>query len=277
MSPQMNDLRQSLRNLKNDILYHYYDFRINTPQYPYQIAFRRTPYRILFILSHMRSGSSLLTHILNSNPEIIGYGETHIEYSSEQDLKKLIYKIYCKNRSFEMNHKYVLDKVLHNRKFTDISFLLSDSIYNIFLLRSPQRSLASMLDIKPHWSEQEACSYYINRLERLSNYAKILNDKNHNLFIQYDSLIDNTQAVFTALKEFLGTTEGFSENYQVLKTTGMRGIGDSSPNIKAGKIIRKPRQLEHQISPDLVKKSLQAFDRCSDTLSQYCKTVDFSI
>ncbi|MGV2388843.1 MAG UNVERIFIED_CONTAM: sulfotransferase [Microcystis novacekii LVE1205-3] len=42
----------------------------------------------------MRSGSSLLTHILNSNPEIIGFGETHLVYESEQDFKALMFQLY---------------------------------------------------------------------------------------------------------------------------------------------------------------------------------------
>jgi LPS sulfotransferase NodH len=39
-------------------------------------------YEFVHILSHMRSGSTLLAHLLASHPEIIGYGETHIRYRS---------------------------------------------------------------------------------------------------------------------------------------------------------------------------------------------------
>jgi len=86
---QIQALRHGIRLYKNDLIAGYFYFRINTLADPYTIVGRGQPYRILLILSHMRSGSSLLTHLLNSNPEIIGYGETHIQYASEQDFKKL--------------------------------------------------------------------------------------------------------------------------------------------------------------------------------------------
>src|SRR5262245_13075611 len=39
----------------------------------------------LFVLSHMRSYSSLLSHVLGSHPEIDGYCETHLRYRSGLD------------------------------------------------------------------------------------------------------------------------------------------------------------------------------------------------
>ncbi|MDY7013544.1 MAG: sulfotransferase family protein, partial [Cyanobacteriota bacterium] len=93
MAKTSHNFRDSLRDIKNEIIRKYFEYRIQTPHDPYRILFRLQPYRVLFILSHMRSGSSLLTHILNSNPEIIGYGETHLQYSSEADFKRLMLKV----------------------------------------------------------------------------------------------------------------------------------------------------------------------------------------
>ena len=41
----------------------------------------------VFIVAHMRSGSSLLEHILSSNPEIIGAGEQSRIYATNTDFK----------------------------------------------------------------------------------------------------------------------------------------------------------------------------------------------
>ena len=38
------------------------------------LKFKNKPYKFLFVMGHIRSGSSLLMHILATNPEIIGYG-----------------------------------------------------------------------------------------------------------------------------------------------------------------------------------------------------------
>jgi hypothetical protein len=279
---QIQPLRHGIRLYKNDLIAGYFNFRINTIADPYTIVGRTQPYRILLVLSHMRSGSSLLTHLLNSNPEIIGYGETHIQYASEQDFKKLFVKVYLNSREFtqiedlrklQMNQNYVLDKVLHDNKFLTEDILNSQQVYAVFLLREPQRSLASIMDLKPHWDEEKACHYYINRLSSLVRYAQLINSKQRSLFLTYQQLLDHTDSVFTAFKDVLETREKFSEQYEVLRTTGMPSIGDSKGNIKAGRIIRNQRKLNHTISPDLIDKAKLQFEQCSEALSDYCSTI----
>lgn len=283
MDSKISNFRHSIRLFKNDLIQTYYNFRINTIEDPYKIRLRIKPYRILFIISHMRSGSSLLTHILNSNSEILGYGETHIQYSSESDFKKLMTRLYWYGQEFrnlnhlknlKMNHKYVLDKVLHNNKFLDEEFLISENIYSIFLIREPQRTLNSIMELKPHWSQEKTLNYYCERLSKLENYAEKINNKERSLLITHDQLLNHTNSVFKSLKNFLVTEEGFSEEYQILKTTGMRDVGDHKGSIKAGHIVRTPRKLENKIAQDLVEKARESFNHCSTTLSQYCSTVE---
>lgn len=282
MNDRLQEIRESIRTFKNQIIQNYYRTRINAIDDPYQVRWRKSPYRILFILSHMRSGSSLLTHILNSNPEIIGYGETHLQYASESDFRKLIAKVYWKSQDFktlqdlknlQMNHKYILDKVLHNNKFLSDKFLTSERVYVIFLIREPQRSLPSIIDLKPDWSEDKALSYYNGRLLMLEQYARIINSKQRSLLLTYDRLLDDTSSVFETLNQFLETKTGFSEEYDLLETTGRQGVGDSKGAIAAGKIIRNPRKLETNFSPDLLQRGTIAFDRCLATLQDYCLSV----
>ena len=47
----------------------------------------------IFVLSHMRSFSSLLCHILGSHSEISGYLETHLSYIGRSDLHRLEAKV----------------------------------------------------------------------------------------------------------------------------------------------------------------------------------------
>lgn len=262
-----------VKSLPIRINYKYYQFRINTITDPYRIQLRNSPYRVLFILSHMRSGSSLLTHLLISNPEIMGYGETHLNYSSEKDLKELIFKLYWRFKDLKMNHKYVLDKVLHNHKILDDSILKSENIYLIFLLREPEKTLKSILQLKSHLNEEQALQYYIHRLDKLNSYAEMIDNKKHCLFITYEQVLNQSQLVFQTLQDFLGTKIGFSEEYQVLQTTGIRGIGDSSENIKAGRIIRQKRDLEISISPELQEQADQSFEKSYQILFHYCQTI----
>jgi hypothetical protein len=274
MANQLEEIRNSLRLFKNQLVYQYYDYRINSLQDPYQILWRNQPYKVLFILGHMRAASSLLTHILNSHPEIIGYGETHLQYNSESDLKNLMLKVYFKiqNKRLDMPHTYVLDKLLHDSKILNDKVLDSPNIYAIFLVREPARTLSSILELKSDWSHQKACHYYVQRLASLEAYAQLIDPK-QSIFITHEQLINQTHEVFTALKQILSTKTNFSEEYEVLNTTGMRWIGDQSKNISAGRIVRKPKKLNEDISPELLEQAQNAYQHCCTTLSQLCTTI----
>src|SRR5690606_30087767 len=67
--------------------------------------------RYILVLSHMRSYSSLLCHILNSNPEVAGYVETHSSYASRADLWRLKRRVFL-GTDAEVGGRYVLDKIL---------------------------------------------------------------------------------------------------------------------------------------------------------------------
>jgi hypothetical protein len=278
-------MHKYIQELKNNLVHKYFENRIYQESNPYKVLGRKNPYKVIFILSHMRSGSSLLTHILASNPEVIGFGESHLKYSSELDFKKLMMKVYCQFQEFKnfpedltkfsMDHTYILDKVLHNQKFLDNSFLRSEQIYTIFLIREPQRTFASLLDLKPHWNQEDAFNYYGDRLLKLQEYAQIINNKKRTLLITHAQILNQTDRVLETLQNFLGTKVAFSEEYNILESTGKRDIGDYRGNIKAGKIIRTPRKLNnYEISPELIEKGVNLYDECRNKLSKYCQTID---
>jgi hypothetical protein len=280
--PKQKSFLERIRVKKNKLVQDYLKFRIHAVSEPDKILFRTEACKFLFILSHMRSGSSLLAHILSNNSEIIGFGETHTEYHSELDLKQLMVKIYtrlCEVRrpsdlkQLRMHHTYILDKVLHNSKFSDYSFLASDTIYSIFLLREPKRSLISLLDLKPHWDEATAVEYYTDRLRQLEVYARFINNPKRTLVVTYEQLLNQTDTTLCKLQQFLNTTQPLSENYHLLKTTGQPGVGDHKGNIKAGRIVRDQRKLDHTVSDRGIHCGQTAFDQCIQTLSQYCTVI----
>ncbi|NET31592.1 MAG: sulfotransferase [Cyanothece sp. SIO1E1] len=266
-------LLNHLRAIKAQTINNYHSFRIGTTTEPYYVRFRKEPYRILFILGHMRAGSSLLTHLLTTNPEIVGFGETHLKYSSEKDFKHLLLKVYSHKRELKMDHKYVLDKILHNNKFIEKEIPHSKYLYTIFLVREPQRSLSSIIGIKPHWHQEEALGYYSRRLVMLEKYARSINSKEHSFFLTHDQLLNKTELVFKSLQNFLDVKQPFSEQYEVSSTTGRRGVGDWAGNIKAGHIIRNKQKSASLIRSELVEQGTQAFHHCCNTLSEYCQTV----
>lgn len=282
MASTLGQWRQRIREYKNDLVQTYFNYRIEAANQPYGVAFRAKPYRFLLLLSHMRSGSSLLTHLLTTNPEVIGYGETHTNYTDANDFKGLLKKVYWQAQDFRtlgdvqnlrMNHQYVMDKVLHNKKFLDHDFLKSEQVYAIFLLREPERSLASIADLKPHWNQQDTIEYYTERMTMLVNYARLIKSPNRLLVVTYEQLLDNTPKVLTTLQRFLQTQAPFTEEYKVLKTTGMKGVGDPKGKIKAGKIVRSQRQLTQSFPPELVERAKQVHSQCQQELMDLCQSI----
>lgn len=283
MAATLRQWRQQIREYKNDWVQTYFNYRIEATNQPYKVAFRPKPYRFLLLLSHMRSGSSLLTHLLTTNPEVIGYGETHTNYTDAEDFKTLLKKVYWQAQDFRtlrdvqnlrMSHQYVMDKVLHNKKFLNHDFLQSEQVYAIFLLREPERSLASIADLKPHWNQQDTIEYYTERMATLVDYARLINNPQRTLVVTYEQILDDTTKVLATLQQFLQTQTPFRENYKVLKTTGMRGVGDPKGNIKAGKIVRSQRQLNQSFSPDLIAQAKQVHSDCQTALMQLCRVAN---
>ncbi|TVR05719.1 MAG: sulfotransferase family protein [Phormidium sp. GEM2.Bin31] len=278
-SSNSKTLREQVRYYKNQAIQTYFHQRIYRHESPYQIWGRSQPMKILIILSHMRSGSSLLTHILNQNPAILGYGETHITYQTPQDFKQLMAKVYWQCHEFKslsdlkylrMTHQYVLDKVLHNKLIADKSLLNHPQVSVIFLIREPATTLTSLQKLKPHLEQHEQLRYYKNRLITLGNYAEFVNDNERSLWLTYDQLLHQTQTVLSKFKAFLETDLEFSEHYQIMKTTGKKGVGDSRGKIKAGTIVRNRPTSEIHLSPDIKAEAEAVYQNTHQRLLSFC-------
>ncbi len=238
----------------------------------------RSAYEYIFVLSHMRSGSSLLTHLLVSHPAICGFGETHIGYTSQRQFKELIYRVLFVLHRFPLagNERYMLDKVLHDAFFMPqyASLLLARPVRVIFLLRRPQETLASLINTL-HYSEQEATTYYCQRLATLEQFAQYVAVQKPCIFITYTQLVEQTAAVFSLLQTYLELDQPLSEYYTVFPTTGRPGVGDISPHIRAGRILR-PHERERGpslvLAPACLQRAEAAFCRCAAYLAEHCLT-----
>lgn len=241
----------------------------------------RQPFKFLFVFAHMRSGSSLLTHILNSNPEIVGYGETKIEYLKHDSLNTLLKKnaeFFGKNR---LSETFVMDKIVQDELFVDFSILKRPDVRCIFLLREPERSVASITkmyrEVLPKLldgfigGEKEALEYYRHRLDKMSHLAEAAENSHNCYFITFDQLMERTDLVFSELKNFLGVTHEFSETYDLHRGTGVAGIGDFSQSIKQGKIVREKSAALDSLAPETIELALASYNTASTRLKAACR------
>ena len=239
------------------------------------------PCKYLFLVGHMRSGSSLLTHILDTNPEITSYGETHLRYKSGRDVDWLVQDVFPTLRRLRLT-RYVMDKVVQEHHLCDEVFRREDC-YFIFLVRDPDASVRSMVRAFPTWKGKEhldrdaaiakAIAHYNARLRSISREAELIGDPNRAVFLRHADLVDRTKESFTLVQTMLGLTSPLSEEYSLSRTTGEFGKGDSSDSIRKGFIDRKIVHAEQSLDRQVLSPSDILFEDTCDRLQGLCKSL----
>ncbi|HEX9774430.1 MAG TPA: hypothetical protein VGB83_02465 [Actinomycetota bacterium] len=235
------------------------------------------PRRTLFVLSHMRSYSSLLCHILHSNADITGYIEQHASYRSSIDLLDLRIRL-AHEAEDGLSGRYVLDKILHNKAKLDPAILRRDDVFCVFMVREPEMTIKStlaMVNRKSRWEgtdwKSDPAGYYVRRLDRLVELAELR--PRHSLFFEADSLIDSTDAVLAGLSSFLELKHPLAPTYETFELTGKPRFGDPGKFIGAGEIVKERNEYADVTIPeeDLLRAK-EAFERTRDVLTRRCTT-----
>jgi hypothetical protein len=200
------------------------------------------PYKRIILLSHMRANTSLLGHVLGSNPQIEGYYELHIGYYSWKSFIRQKLK-YFSEHSPKKNATYMFDKVLHNEHYVNPDVFSSDDIV-IIMVRDPISTIKSIqklfLKVDPsheNTNPENARAYYISRLEQLINLAKKLQGQYY--FLNADDLTQSPDSILDFLTKKLELKTPLSKKYNLFKNTGVKGTGDSSENMVKGEIQAK--------------------------------------
>jgi hypothetical protein len=233
-------------------------------------------YQFIFILSHMRSGSSLLTKIVSNNPEVNGFGEANFRYLAPRDYGSSIGKILYVNRRSKKNGQgqYILDKLLFNYllPLESIDLLLAKNVRVIFLIREPKESIASMINTMK-MSAEESYNYYIDRLAILERYAEIISENSQAVMVTYEQILRQTDVVFKLLQGYLGLSVPLQEEYEL--TTRPDYGGDPSPNLASGRILRDiPKQVLVQFPEEWLQKAQNSYIHCSQVLRHHCTYLD---
>jgi hypothetical protein len=194
------------------------------------LIIRRPRYRFILVLGHMRSGSTLLTHILTSHPDFVGFGESNLFYKTAADFEKLVllnchylHRLYLPERN-------IVDQINHNEMVTDEVLLAADA--TIILTRSQEPTVKSLLKLFPNWRRNDAVAYYAARMERLMHYRELLRERS--ISLTYEDLTSKPETL-SQLSKYLELDVPLSANYEINRTTGV--VGDTSKNILTGTIV----------------------------------------
>jgi hypothetical protein len=230
----------------------------------------------IFILSHMRSYSTLLAHLLGSHPEITGYAERGISYRSSMKLYGLRLRMTL---SRELGRaRYVLDKVLHDRYRISKRVLVRHDVVPIILVRRPEPTLASIFGLgaltgaRGWYTDAEAVTrYYERRLARLAEYGSWTRDRA--IVVRSEDLMGSTPRVLTRLTHALELQSPLAPTYRLFEHTGKPGYGDPSPRILAGRVTapKHERSVPHSISDAQLRRAHLAYVSCTSDLAQYTR------
>jgi hypothetical protein len=226
--------------------------------------------KIILILGHIRSGSSLLQHLLISNPQITGFGENHMSYEGFEDFTQLACNTLWCLRTLRMPETYWVDKIVHLRSFNISERILKDNnVFTVFMVRDPLASIQSIFknstDVLP-----VSIQYYSEMMNELECYGRLIPDKKHGFFLTYDQLLNETDTVLTGLSQYLKLDPPLDDTYDLLPTTGKSSYGDWSENIKSGKIVKLPGDHSIKIPDESIAPAAAAYNRCRMTLKTYC-------
>jgi len=234
----------------------------------------------LFVFSHMRSYSSLLSHVLGSHPDIDGYCETHLRYNFPFDVLRLQWRVR-KLTGEPLRGRYVLDKILHNFTISP-SILESRRLRAVVMLRHPADALQSILHMGTHLDPlaqntnlEHVTDYYVARLERLTELARKVGSRA--AFVESDALLERPDETLQFLQEHLQLSEPLEKRYRSFAKTGKPKFGDPSPAIHTGEIgARKPRRVTFVIPTAVLVKVKVAHAACLEACHRHCATMPSS-
>jgi len=248
----------------------HYDFQYGTA------APHRYAGTFLFVVSHMRSYSSLLCHILGSHPEISGYSEALQSYFRRNDLDRLARTVRERTGDATLK-RLLLDKMLHLHWKIAPGILRRDDVRCIFLLRNAPDTMASILNLSrarretgPYTVPSMVALYYARRLAQMEQFGSQVAGRA--LFVESERLLDDTDALLARIAQWLDLSEPLSAEYRTFRYTGVAGHGDPSPHIKAGKVLANTVDRHRDYAPiaisgDVLERGNAAYTRCRAALS----------
>jgi hypothetical protein len=236
----------------------------------------------IFLLSHVRGYTTLLSHILGSHREISGYAETWRSYRTARDLLKLRCAV-CSHGNYKPNCTYFLDKILHNCLQISDSILDRPDIHYIFMIRKPVPTIKSMVALYRKAIEQrgatevttlpstveDAVVQYSNRLSFLVGVSARLRRRSQRaIVVRAEDLISRPFSVLSELQTFLHLRSALDEHYSVFNHTGEWNFSDTSDFVRKGKIERnRPPHGEILVSDQLAHKANCEYERCLAALT----------
>jgi len=229
----------------------------------------------VLVLSHMRSRSSLLAHLLGSHPEIDGYSELNQPYTRRRDLMRMRANVSASLEGKPLGGRLLLDKVLHSHHRVGETILGRPDVKVIFLVREPAPTISSILamnDSLPglaiYPGERGAVAYYTDRLDLLAQKGR---DRGRDqLVVRSEELMADPENTLDRVALYLGLSSPIETTYSTFARTGEPGRGDFSDAIRQGRIVADTDRSAIAIRPELLAEAQRSYARTMQRLDESC-------
>lgn len=229
--------------------------------------------RCLFVIAHMRCGSTALSNVLCSRPDVSGYGEAHIRYDTPNAVGRLIVN-QAARRSWAPNAPILFDKILHNRHDTQPvpGFFEARAV---FLARRPFRSIASIVDLYARLGRQHeypdlaaAARYYIDRVEQMCRLWHQF-PAERRVGLTHDALLQDPDASLENISAALAIKPALENHYTSRRASRRGGAGDPLVSGAHSRIEKQSVQTDGEtfdLPPSLVAALNAAYSRYLETI-----------
>lgn len=224
--------------------------------------------RCLFLIGHMRCGSTALANILCSRAEISGYGESHVIYDVNAAPGSLALNQIGKRR-WKARARYLFDKILHNN-LDDAPPEAFFGARAIFISRDPDAAVPSLVNLfrsigsSEYATPAEAATYYSERLRRMGALWAAFPPARR-ISIAHDDLVSAPDAELGRLGAFLHLSPGLSNSYSHPRRAFGPGAGDP---IRAPKLTRIVAA-GNRSGPDEPQFSAAEMSRARDAFAEF--------
>ena len=228
--------------------------------------------RRVFLLSHMRSGSSLLTQLIANNQDVDGYGELHLAYREPCHLWGLNGKVIWFRRMARPRSTFVIDKILHDHLLSPDDFNRMNEVEAMFLVRKPSDTLASLI-ASFGLPQTDALDYFVMRLRTLVDFAESRPPRAA-IALTYDELINRTGDSFALIEQQLGLSTPLEDRYDPTHRAAIR-----RRNIRAGQNPPWSKVVRHlaHIDSVVLGRAQRAYDDTWRVLVSRCVTLENSV
>lgn len=206
----------------------------------------------VFILAHMRCGSTALSNVLCSRPDVSGYGEAHVCHDGPAALGQLAIN-QMRRGGWKPQANHLFDKILHSRHDRQAPREFFEA-RAIFMVRRPGDAIASIvrlfagLNRREYETQEEAAVYYLERLTALETLWGQF-PAQRRIGLTHDMLVQDPDRALAAISHRFGFAPPLENRYVSLAASRWGGGGDPLVSGRHTRIEPQLFGLTHEDAP----------------------------